>query len=204
MNKSEFSKFFKIDNERVKKALLYFASFFVPFFVLFGIFKFLDVHPFGNNSYLPIDVDSQYLSFFTYFRNIFLEGSSVFYSLGKSIGGDMYGLFAYYLASPFNLIFLMFDKENITVAFYVVLMIKTAFSGLTMCYYLNRRKPISFFSLIFAFGYALSSYAITYGFNVMWMDAMILLPLVIRRFRGLDREERNCSLCCFSCCDFDY
>ena len=187
MNRGKFDNFLKLENERVKKTLLYFASFFVPFFVLLGIFKFMDVYPFGNNSYFPIDVDSQYLSFFTYFRNIFTEGSSLFYSLGKSIGGEMYGLFAYYLSSPFNLIFLCFDKANASIAFYIVFVVKMAFSGLTMCYYLNRRKPANFLSLIFAFGYALSSYAITYGFNIMWLDGMILLPLVIRRFGRFDR-----------------
>lgn len=123
----------------------------------------------------------QYLSFFQWFKGIFSEGNSLFYSLGKSIGGEMFGLFAYYLASPFNLIFTLFSDDNAIFAFEVVLVLKMALASLSMCYFLNRGKETKFRNLIFSISYALCTYAITYGFNVMWLDAMILLPLVIRR-----------------------
>ena len=129
--------------------------------------------------YLPVDAYGQYINYLQYFRELFFGESSVIYSLGKSIGGEMYGLFAYYLISPYNFITLLFNKGNMPLAFDIILVLKTATCSLTFTYYLNRREKAKFTNLIFSFMYAFSSYAITYGFNIMWLDALILLPLVI-------------------------
>ena len=115
------------------------------------------------------------MPFLQYFRNLFLENGSVFYSLSKSLGG----LFAYYLMSPYNFITLLFSKGNIPFAFDIILILKIATCGITFMYYLNRKKKAKFSNLIFSIMYSLSAYVITYGFNIMWLDSVILLPLVI-------------------------
>lgn len=154
------------------------------FLCLFGILVYLKVYPFGDGTYIPVDAFPQYSSYLSYFKEIFFEGNSIFYSLGKSIGGEMYGLFAYYLASPFNLITLFFSKDKIALAFDIILIIKTSATSLSFFYFLNKKSRIKISNLIFALAYSLSAYSITYGFNIMWLDALILLPLVIT---GIDR-----------------
>ena len=64
---------------------------------------------------MPVDTFPQYIPYLEYFKNIFSGEASIFYSLAKSIGGEMHGLFTYYLASPFNIILLFFDNEYIPV-----------------------------------------------------------------------------------------
>ena len=145
---------------------------------------YLKVYPFGDGTYIPVDAFPQYSSYLSYFKEIFFEGNSIFYSLGKSIGGEMYGLFAYYLASPFNLITLFFSKDKISLAFDIILIIKTSTTSLSFFYFLNKKSRIKISNLIFALAYSLSAYSITYGFNIMWLDALILIPLVIT---GIDR-----------------
>ena len=54
-------------------------------------------------------------------------------------------------------------------------------------YYLNRKKKADFRNLIFSVSYALCSYVITYGFNIMWLDSVILLPLVAIRNRKYNK-----------------
>ncbi len=95
----------------------------------------------------------------------------------------MYGLFAYYLASPYNLILIFFSKDNMPIAYNLILMLKIASCGITMFYYLNKNKEIKWTNLIFSTCYALSNYIMIYGFNVMWLDGVILLPIMIA---GLD------------------
>ena len=90
----------------------------------------------------------------------------------------MFGLFTYYLISPFNFIVLFFSKEQMATAFYLILILKTATSGSTFYYFLNRKKEPQISNLIFSSMYALSTSAITYGFNIMWLDSFILLPLL--------------------------
>lgn len=181
MNKEKAKNILKIeiDNEKLKKIVLYLLAFLIPAIGLAIIFIYLKVYPFGNSMYLPVDAYGQYINYLQYFRDLFFGESSVIYSLGKSIGGEMYGLFAYYLISPYNFITLLFNKGNMPLAFDIILVLKTATCSLTFMYYLNRREKAKFTNLIFSFMYAFSSYAITYGFNIMWLDALILLPLVI-------------------------
>ena len=140
---------------------------------------------------MPVDVAPQYVTYLSYFKDIILGNNSIFYSLEKSIGGDMYGLFAYYLTSPYNLITLFFENSNMPLAFDIILALKTASTSVTFCYFLNRRKNAKFTNLIFSFCYAMSSYAITYGFNIMWLDSMILLPLVVAGIDDLLTLNKN-------------
>ncbi len=188
MNKVDNILKIEIDNEKLKKVLLYSASFFIPALIIFSIFIYFKVYPFGEGTYVPMDAYNQYANYMQYFREALMGKQSIFYFLGKSIGGEMYGLFTYYLISPFNLILLFFNKFYITFAFDIILILKTACAGGTCYYYLTRRKGPNVTSLIFSCMYALSEYSISYGFNVMWLDGMVLLPLVIA---GLDDVIEN-------------
>lgn len=182
----------EIDNEKVKKVVLYLLSFLVPLIALIGIFMRMKVYPFGENMYLPVDAYGQYVNYLQYFREVFLGDNSIIYSLGKSIGGEMLGLFAYYLMSPYNFITLFFRKGNISLAFDIILILKIASTSVGFTYYLNRRKKANFANLIFAFMYSLSSYVITYGYNIMWLDAVILLPIVIAGLDDILDKKSNC------------
>ncbi len=191
MKKTKETLSIEIDNEKVKKVVLYLLAFLFPLVLLVGIFIYLKVYPFGENTYLPVDAFGQYVNFLQYFRNVFLEDGSIIYSLSKSIGGEMYGLFAYYLISPFNFITLFFQKGNMTFVFDIILILKVATSNLTFTYYLNRRKKADFTNLIFAIMYSFSAYVVTYGFNIMWLDAVILLPLVVAGIDDIVHSKKN-------------
>lgn len=188
MNKVKETLSKQIDNEKIKKIVLYLLAFLFPIILLIGIFIYLKIYPFGENTYLPVDAYGQYVNYLQYFRNFLYGEGSIFYSLSKSLGGEMYGLFAYYLMSPYNFIVLLFEKGNISLVFDIILILKVATSSVTFTYYLNRRKKANFGNLIFAMMYSFSSYVVTYGFNIMWLDAVILLPIVIA---GIDDLVEN-------------
>ena len=38
-----------------------FAAFFLPFVIMMGIYACMEVHPFGNNSVLMLDIQAQYI-----------------------------------------------------------------------------------------------------------------------------------------------
>jgi len=128
-----------IDNKKVKRIMLYMFAFFIPFFVLLGIIIALKVYPFGENTYMPVDAFNQYVPYLQYFKETIFGTNSMLYSLGKSIGGEMYGLFTYYLMSPFNLISLFFKKEQMSIAFFIIMIIKISAAGGTFYYFLNRK-----------------------------------------------------------------
>lgn len=44
-------------------------------------------------------MNGQYVAFFSQLRSILLGKDDLLYTFGKALGGDMIGLFAYYIAS---------------------------------------------------------------------------------------------------------
>lgn len=172
-----------------KKWYMTTASFGLPVFVLLLVYVVWRQYPFGNNSLLIWDMDWQYSSFFVHLRDILHGDASPFYTLSRAVGGDMAGVAAYYLMSPFNLIFFFFNEKNIYAGILIVTLLKVGTSGLTMYLYLDRKKQNAA-ALAFSTAYALSAFAVGYQFNILWTDALILLPLVVLGIERLVDEGR--------------
>ena len=119
---------------------------------------------------------SQYSCFFGDVKSLLSDG--LFYSLHKSIGGDIYSLAAYYLASPLNLIFLLFPLEYLPEAVSVLYILKLSLAALTMSYYLSARGTNGAANLALSLAWSFSAYFTLYSINIMWLDALVLLPLI--------------------------
>lgn len=170
----------------MKKYLNYLIAFIIPF--LFILIYFL----INNTSFYDLfisDLRHQYIYLFDYLKDMFDGNASLFYSFSKGIGGSMYGTFFYYLSSPLNLFLLFFSKENLHIGIGLLIFIKIALCSLTMFYYLDKQTKLSNFNkLLFSISYSLMIYNITYFFCIMWLDIIILAPLVIL---GLDKILEN-------------
>lgn len=164
----------------LKRNYIYLIAFTVPVFLLVLVYALRGVYPFGKNSVLALDLNAQYIYYYEAFRDVFYEGKSLFYSFGRILGGEMVGVYAYYLASPFSVILLLFPKEFITEAVALMILLKVGSAALTFVIYLKLSKKANNISaLLFSIMYALMSYMIVQTLNPMWLDALILLPLII-------------------------
>lgn len=73
---------------------------------------------------------------------------------------------------------------------------KVGLCGLTSCLYLQRHYHTRSFScVIFSCFYALSGFMAAYNWNIMWLDPVILLPLILLGLEMLVKEGR-CGLYC--------
>ncbi len=173
-----------------RKIPLLAASFFLPFFLLLALYALLGIAPFGDRSLLISDGRGQYLSFFALYQDIFFGRADPFYSFGKLLGGPVSGLYAYYLASPFHLLLLLFPKEQIALGVNGIILLKLSTCGLTMGVYLKHTRGLRPASLLFSTAYALCGYNTAYAWCVMWLDAVLLLPLVALGIERLWREGK--------------
>lgn len=151
-------------------------SFFIPFTILM-LFYFMNGIG-TENSFLMSDMQGQYIALFSYLREFsFSDG---FYLLNKGLGGGMFSTLTYYLSSPLNLIIYLFPKEKLVLAVIALITLKISLSGLTMYTYLKYKyKTDSWKLLLFSTCYALMSYNINYYFNIMWLDGVMILPIVM-------------------------
>lgn len=147
-------------------------------------FAYRQMAPFGSSSLLTVDLGQQYVDFFAYLRRAILhDPGSIFYSFSNGLGGEMVGNWAYYLLSPLNLLLLFFPGSSLTSGIFLLTVLKYGLAGLSFAWLLLKvTRQRGLMAITLATAYALMGWAIANQLNIMWLDAMILLPLI---FYGL-------------------
>ncbi|MDE5964952.1 MAG: YfhO family protein, partial [Eubacterium sp.] len=104
---------------------------------------------------------------------------SFIYSWTSGGGSSFLGNYFNYLSSPLSVIIFFFDKEDISFAISFLVSVKCLLSACTFTYYLKKSQhKHSYMTAVFGVFYAFSAYFLAYYWNVMWLDGMILLPLI--------------------------
>lgn len=159
----------------------------IVFAILLLMFIVCGVAPFGTNTIMVGDGIDQYLPFMSEYRYKLLNKENMIFSWHVGMGMDFYSIYAYYLTSPFNLLLAMFGKGSLVACANLIWLLKIVIMTFTMSYYLvHKKKDENNGVLVIALSiaYGLSNYVIAYGNNIMWLDCLILLPLIVL---GLER-----------------
>ena len=176
----------------IRRNFYYILAFIIPFLTLTAAFIVIGVYPFGDRSILIIDSYHQYAPFFSEFCDKILNGESLFYSWNGGLGMNFFAVIAYYLASPFNIIALIFPRGLLLEAFTLIIMLKISLSGVTFAYYIRKKYNRYHITIAyFAVFYALSGWMIGYNWNIMWLDCVILLPLILLGLERLVKEGKG-------------
>lgn len=173
-----------------KNSILFFC-FGLPAFIMMAVYFGRGVYPIADHSALVLDLNAQYIYYYEAFRQAVFEGKSILYSWSQSLSGEMIGIFGYYLASPFMIIYLLFPKEAIVEALLVVTLLKCGTLGVTFAVFARKMWKLDGVKLlILSTLYALSAYAVVQAMNPMWIDGMILLPLIALGLHRLVERKR--------------
>lgn len=186
-------------NQKQKTGWLYLASFLIPMGLLIVAMIRSQVVPFGPNTLLWEDASIQYLDFFTYLRSIFAGENNIFYSFNKNLGGEMVNLVAYYLISPFNLLFAFGTDDSVPMIFTLVVVLKLCTCGLTFFHASVKRFGCKVVHLAFSTAYALMAYNVLFGCNVMWIDGVLILPLLALGLEELWKGNDPWTYCLCLC-----
>ena len=172
-----------------KDKRLYWLAFLIPMCVLELAYITFQIFPFGNGSLLVLDLNAQYIYYYEAFRDAVLGDGSLIYSWSRTLGGETFGLNAYYMGSPFMLIFVLFPKKLITEALLTTALLKTGCASLSLAYYLRKtRGGENVRIVIFSTTYALMTYMVMQQMDPMWLDAVIGLPIIML---GLERMMKS-------------
>lgn len=168
-------------------------SFWLPVLLMLGYFVYRKMYPFGGETLLTVDLGQQYVDFFAFLRQTLLhDPTNFFYTFNKAIGGEMLGEFSYYLLSPFNLIFLFFPGKSITAGVMLVTLLKYGLAGYTFARLLHQQRILSDKVLpLFATSYSLMGWMIANQLNLLWLDAVVFLPLIINGLLNLLKKKHG-------------
>ena len=172
------------------------AAFFVPVLVLVVIFAQRGIFPFGEECFLRTDMYHQYAPFFSEFQYKLTHGGSLLYSWDIGMGVNFSALYAYYLASPMNWLVALCPRQFLIEFMTVLIVIKTGLSGLFFTWYLRKHTGIrEFGSCFFGIFYALSGYMAAYSWNIMWLDCILLFPVILFGLERLVKEKKGMVYC---------
>jgi uncharacterized membrane protein YfhO len=169
----------------------YFLAFFLPALILLAAYFAFGVYPFGKESVLSLDLNGQYVYYYDYMYDVFAGKESVFYSWSRNLSGEYMGIIGYYLASPFNFLVWAFPRDMITEGLLTMMVVKAGAIGLCASIYLRHGRGFSrLTSVIFPVMYALCGYSIVQTMNPMWLDGVMILPLIAMGVEALVKKGR--------------
>lgn len=175
----------------VREHIVYIGCFCLPFLIMTIFCAVNQVTPFGDHSLAIIDGLHQYMPFFAEYHEKLRNLDSFFYSWNGGLGHNFYSLWAYYLSSPLNLLLVFLPKTWLNFGFSWLVVLKISLTGLTTGAFLLHRSYKKNKKVIpFATAFALSNYMVGYSWNIMWLDAILLFPLVLLGFDKM-MEERD-------------
>ena len=167
----------------MKQKKYYVVAFLIPTLVMILLYMSVGVIG-GNKNILTVDLANQYVEFFGALKSILSGITSPFYTFSKTLGGNFFGIITYYLLSPLNLLIILFNRIDIPKFILIINILKIGLTGLTSYIYFNKKFKETKLSLIFSITYSLMSYNIAYSQNIMWLDGVIMLPIILL---GIDK-----------------
>jgi len=180
-------------------ALLIALSTLIPISVMTLIYAMKGIYPEGPNTILIMDLQAQYMPFYASLRYIFNSDNSVLFSMLGGLGTNNFGNFAYYLTSPLAWVTSLFSLKQLPDCIYFIVLIKLGACGASFCGYMlytyreNRHKLAI---VLLSSCYALMSYNIAYSLNIMWIDGVIMLPLILIGIERVVSDEKVGILVC--------
>lgn len=143
------------------------------------IYVIFSAFPFGSITVMRMDLYHQYGPLFAELYDRIVEHKSLLYSWITGGGSSFLGNYLNYLSSPLSFLIFLFDKEDISYAITFIVAFKCILSATSFSYYLKKSfNKDNYFLSAFGILYAFSAYFLAYYWNVMWLDAMIMLPLI--------------------------
>lgn len=147
----------------------------------------------GNGTYVIArsDLKQQYIPFIEYFCDVIRGEHDYWFSWTLNWGTGTALLFAYYTLSPFNLIFLVLGEDLALTATALVIVLKAATAAATFQIFISKYLKKTYYeTVLFAMMYGLCGFQVCYYFNIMWMDAFYMFPVIALGIIKLIREKK--------------
>ncbi|ETO40659.1 integral membrane protein [Fructilactobacillus florum 8D] len=155
------------------------AAFLLPMVITIIAFGLHGIAPLGSKNILVSDLATQYLPFFNFMRTQLVQHTYSAYSLLLSLGDNTLPVYTYYLMSPLNWLVRFVPETAVPLLMEAIIIIKIGLISLSMQLFLQvRSKQANLMQLLAGLSYGLCGFVSMYFYDFMWLDALILLPLL--------------------------
>ncbi len=160
--------------------------------LLAGFFSLGNLYPFGTKSIAWCDMDEQVIPLMADFKDILAGKSSILLSMQNAGGMNFWGVFLFFICSPFSFLVAFVEKADLKLFMNVLVILKMIVCSVTASIYFKKRfKHLdAWFNIVLSVMYAFSGYAMLFYQNVVWLDVMYLFPLLLLSFEKLIYEKK--------------
>ncbi len=147
---------------------------------LYGIF------PCGTNSIVWCDMEQQAVPLLMQLRMLLKSGESIWFSPFDAGGMHFYSVFCFFLSNPFSLLILLTDLPADQLVTLIAVLKLALAAGTASFWFRSRIRGCSAANaVLLGVMYGCSGYGLFYYQNLMWLDVMLLLPLLMFSMRRL-------------------
>lgn len=177
-------------------------SFLIPVLFVLVMYSLTGVFPFGPKTVVTGDMLNQYVAITSFMKRAFLHPSMLLYTNQSGLGINAWPMFAYYGTSPFTWLSLLFPTAYLPIYFELNILLSTGLISLTTCWLLIKSKWLNnlnaykvgehgWVPLTFSTLFALSGYFTSYATCTMWMNAIILFPIVLLGWERMLSQQHS-------------
>lgn len=184
-----------LEEGKKKRVLSYLASFLLGSFCML-VTLWISNLIFGKYSLIKGDVMYNYIPAIRDFCRDIMSGNSIFYTWTYGLGTNTSLYNAYYSFSPLNILYLIFYKCDMNAVTAVCIVLKTGLAALCFNYFVDTCYEVDVrYAVLFSVFYSMCSYQIAFNIhNIIWLDAMYVLPMVFAAVHKLVAEHRTGNL----------
>ena len=158
--------------------------------IVIALYVLNEVAPFGENSMLTVDFYHQYGPMLGELYDRVKNGYNLFYSFNMGMGLPFFRNFYNYMSSFFNIIIFLIKRYNLLASYSVIIGLKAVASAVCMNIFLNYKfKKKSYVNIPLAIMYAFNNYFVAYYWNIMWIDGLVILPIVALGIEKLVNDD---------------
>lgn len=161
-------------------------------FIVSLIYAFYGIFPFGSKTVAWCDLKQQTIPLLMDLKDILDGKSNIFYSAASCGGMNFWGVFLFFLASPFYLSVKFVEKQDIVYLVNILLALKLALCAFTATLYFSVRfeKISNKYKILFGLIYAFCGYGLMYYQTLVWLDIMYLFPMLVLSVERLCRQKK--------------
>ncbi|WP_443713225.1 YfhO family protein, partial [Ruminococcus sp.] len=151
-----------------------------------------DLYPFGDGTVSWCDMSQQVIPLLTDFKDILSGKDGIFLNFHNAGGMNLWGVFFFFIASPYTLLVLLADKADVIYLVNIMTVLKLMTAAVTaQIYFRTCQKKLSpYISSVLSIIYAFCGYGMFYYQNNIWLDMMYLFPLLMVAFKELFEKKR--------------
>ncbi|MGN0394279.1 MAG: YfhO family protein [Coprococcus sp.] len=196
--------------KKSNRYLLYIGVFLTSILIYIGILIIDSAYPFGDRSFLTYDAYVQYNNMLKTFIEWLHSGDKSAILWDKGLGIGIYQDIIYYCMSPFNIIAVILGENHVELSLVLIIIIKASCISVSALYFFehtNKRKCenelgtawLTLISVACSMAYGFCGYVLAYEHNIIWLDGMIILPIIaIGIERLVDKSDYRMYLCWLS------